>query len=159
MWKYSTSDELCHYGVRGMRWGVRKAVGSLNEAHSGNSVNKGQHNSSVTKLSGYHGKINKKISSLNAKESKLTVKRDAMVNKANAQRAKGAKHAGTYKTEIGRGMAENAYRKTAKYDKKAYKLDKKISKINKKKLSYDTLAKDIDAELVSKGRDFIYKKN
>ena len=24
MWEYNYTDELCHYGVKGMRWGVRK---------------------------------------------------------------------------------------------------------------------------------------
>lgn len=26
MWTYNYTDELCHYGVKGMRWGIRKAI-------------------------------------------------------------------------------------------------------------------------------------
>lgn len=31
MWQYTPTNELMHYGVRGMKWGRRKSVGSKGE--------------------------------------------------------------------------------------------------------------------------------
>lgn len=38
MWNYTNTDELCHYGVKGMKWGVRRTPAQLGHRPGDSSV-------------------------------------------------------------------------------------------------------------------------
>ena len=51
MWEYKHTDELYHYGVPGMKWGVRKQSGSSSKGGSKSGINKKRSNTSTLKKS------------------------------------------------------------------------------------------------------------
>lgn len=85
-----TSDELAHYGVKGMRWGIRRATKQLQKATTGE-----QRDKAVASLNKHRAKASKKIEGLNAKRPKLEkaytktlVKLDPKIAKLERKRAK-----------------------------------------------------------------------
>ena len=67
------NSELMHYGVKGMKWGVRRAMNELHE--SDRTGSKGAHNHAVAVLSTHRDKINKKLTSLDKKSVQLEANR------------------------------------------------------------------------------------
>lgn len=124
---YETSDELCHYGVLGMKLGVRR--GRYNKAY-GKAVRKRQ------KLEDRSAKLqikaNKKL--LKASKRLSTATRNSKMMKAFKVQAKGNKLA----------------LKSSKLKKKALKWQKKMDKVF---AGYDI--KTIPKKTIKIGKDFI----
>lgn len=78
MWEYnySISDELCHYGVLGMKWGIRK--GNVSKAYTKASAKLTKLDAKVDKA---QKKANKKLYKAVKKES------SAFASEASAQKA------------------------------------------------------------------------
>ena len=67
------SNELLHYGVKGMRWGVRRAKEDLRRAHEEKGYgSKSEHNRAVAALSTHRDKATKKIQKLDQQYTTLT---------------------------------------------------------------------------------------
>ena len=93
-------DELMHYGVLGMKWGVRRASRQLSGA-----TNRETRDAAIKSLNKHKSKGEAKIASLEKKRVKL----DAKLHKA------------TTKDKV---KATKLEKKASKLDKKAYKLQK-----------------------------------
>lgn len=162
-----SEDELKHYGVKGMRWGVRRAVKELHKSNK--DGNKGGHNHAVAMLFTHRDKINKKMSKLNKKSESLESKRyrDATKNApkiADLERrsAKARLKAGRARTD---SKSEKYLHKSARLDYKASKLKAYATKIKTQieknehlKDMYKKGLDEINQELITKGQDFLYMK-
>ena len=105
MWEYQDpiySDELQHYGVMGMRWGVRRASKVLSSSKS----SQGKRDKAISSLEKHKSKTTAKIASLEKKRTKL----DDNLRKST----------------------EKDMTKATKLEKKAAKLDQKIAKNQRK---------------------------
>lgn len=104
----SYSDELYHYGVKGMRWGVRRASRLLSKS----STSDAKRAKAIASLQKHQTKGSAKVAKLQKQRPKL----DDKLRKATTKDAA----------------------KAAKLDKKAAKLDKKIAKKERKASSMFT---------------------
>lgn len=162
------SDELTHYGVKGMKWGVRRAMKELHESNQ--TGRKGGHNHAVASLSTHRDKINKKLTALDKKSVHLESKRYKQATKNAKKIAKFEKKSAKLKLKAGKAFytstASKRLHKSAKLDLKVAKLKQsaaktqaKIEKNERLKEIYKTSLKDINNELVTKGQDFLYMKS
>lgn len=60
MWQYNLNGELYHYGVPGMKWGVKRTDRSINRKNASDHKGKGLTVSQASKQSKTHKVINKK---------------------------------------------------------------------------------------------------
>ena len=162
------NNELYHYGVRGMKWGVRRAMKELHESNS--TGRKGGHNHAVAVLSSHRDKINKKLTSLDKQSARLEAKRYKQATKNAPKIAKLEKKSSKYKLKAGKSFytstSNKRLHKSAKLDLKASKLKQaaaktqaKIEKNERLKSIYKKGLSEINHELITKGQDFLYMKS
>lgn len=160
-----TNGELCHYGVKGMRWGVRRNLKRLGKANASNDSD--ARAKAVAKLEKHRAKSTKKLTKLESKQPKLQKQVDK-ANTAIATKQAGAeRRAAAYQRKaIGR-FTRNSKRE--KYMIKAMKWDAKAKSYNaqaleaKVKLEQNRQMQEafkkgisqIDNALVNKGRKYL----
>lgn len=115
--EYYTSEELYHYGVLGMKWGIRRAKSQLRKAEKTGDTAK--RDKALSSLDKHRTKINNKTKKLESKIIKLENKRESKQKKANTYAARSAKLASKnvrYERQLAKATAEKA-----KYDLKLAK--------------------------------------
>ena len=163
-------DELCHYGVVGMKWGVRRGVKELNRAYSDGGVYRGQHNHAVSKLSGHRDKINKKISKLEKKrvsidnaiyknETKIAPKVAKLHQKASKLTVKADRTSNYDRYEKLHRKANILEYKVSKLESTAAKAKAKLAKNQKIQEEFKKGLSTIQKEMIDKGRDFLYMRS
>lgn len=126
-----SDDYLAHYGVMGMKWGVRNdnRIAKLSSRHSKNDI----------KIAKYQSKLNTTSAQKRAaKAAKFKAKQARYDRKAAKARARLAKGKNISTKQMKRIVkAEQYAAKTAKYSYKNDKLQAKINKLNYKNTKID----------------------
>lgn len=140
MWEYNsinntpelTDEELMHYGVLGMKWGVRRASKQLSNA------------STKSERARAKADLNKHYAKASTKLTKLSNKADKNLAKA---RKKTIKAETGFRLPSGRARA---YNKAAKFRRRAMR---KLKKGEKWVKTMDSVFKDTSIELTKEQRD------
>lgn len=112
MWSYNAADHsndyLEHYGVKGMKWGVRRATKKLSKA-----TTKEQADKATATLEKHRTKITKKIAKLEKKQPKLE-------RTLENRELKTQKRAATYRRKSAQNDIEAARLESKAYRQKLY---------------------------------------
>lgn len=141
-----SNDELYHYGVMGMKWGIRKASGTISRSTSSAKTGK-----AIKSLNTHRSKASNKVEKLESKNKKLEVKVNKRTAKANKR--KGKVHS-IYFTEVGKQKADKNIRKAMAQEGKAAKYQKKINKNKKLQEMFNKGIGDIDLLNMSAGMKY-----
>lgn len=157
-----SNEELQHYGVRGMRWGVRRASKQLSSA-----TTKEQHDKAVSSLQKHKTKASNEVAKLEKKRPKLEKKVEKQIVKNDIKAVKLADKAATkrkkaYGLLTSKKRSEKLIYKADKLQAKSDYLAVKSKKAKAKLARNETMQaafkkgiNEIDQTLVDKGRKFI----
>lgn len=171
-------NELMHYGVPGMRWGVRRNRQQLvsKSTKYGNKMNKletkravlikkaNNYNTKSIKTQSHNEPYERKLAKNSAKKAKWDLKAQKQLNerhtnfdKVGKYQAKSAK----YNKNIMKAQKKLKHNKWAikenKIRNKAEKAQIKIEKNKKLKSKFDNTIRDLDAGIIDDGNRFIMK--
>ena len=156
-------NELYHYGVLGMKWGIKKASKTL----SSDKASSGKKEKAVASLEKHKAKATKKVAKLEKQRVKLqseynrnVTKRETEARRLKVESARTRRKA--YGRFTSRDRAEDYLYKANKLDAKAEDLLARSENTKAKIASNETYQqlfkqgiKDIDANLAKKGRKAI----
>ena len=156
------NGELKHYGVKGMKWGVRKATKLLSKA-----TTREERDKAVASLQKHREKSTAKIAKLNKKAVKLQKKVDEKIRVNDPRAAKLQAKAAALRNKkyglfVSKEKADQIEFKAAKIENEAKRLkalsDKaKAELTNNQRMiqAFETGIKDIDKTLAEAGKRYI----
>lgn len=153
-------DELMHYGVRGMKWGIRKATRELG------SDNAETRQRGVARLESHRAKATRKVAKLASKQPKLQKRVDRAILKTDVKAAKYEKMAGRETRKAMRAWSSEGQQqhvvKAQVYDMKVKELKSRSSSAKAQLAKNERLTamfnkgiNDIDAALIEAGRQYL----
>ena len=155
---YNNPNELRHYGVLGMKWGVHRATKQLSKATTAD-----QRGRAISKLNKHRTKATNKIAQLGKKHVKLQRDYDANIIKTNVKAGKLDAKAAKYENKrygmfVSQKKSEQYAYKAAKYKAQAERLKTLSAKTEARLRSNEKTTElfkrgvsTIDAALVSAG--------
>lgn len=159
---YEMGDELQHYGVLGMKWGVRRASRNLSSA-----TTREQRDKAVASLQKHRTKGEAKVQKLEKRHVKLEKDVERAITKSDTKASEIARKAAhkrnkAYGTFVSKRRSDKLLFKANKLDAKANNL-KALSEDAKAKLAknekmtemFNREIKNIDNALLDKGRRYI----
>lgn len=158
----NTQEELVHYGVKGMRWGIRRGRKKLSSAST-----KAERAKAVESLKKVKAKSEKKIGKLDReiekKQQYLSKNRDRLIDKANRADYKYTYHqskvygwrGGVDRTRQTRANLWNA--KAQKYRGQIKYAEDLIAKNERLKSEFNKGINEIDSLIKERGKKYIKK--
>ena len=157
-----SDEDIEHYGVKGMKWGVRRASKALSKA-----TTEAQRDKAVAKLNKHREKSSNKITKLEKQHKKLEDRYDRDVIKRQAKAAKYSNKSAklerqAYRRFTSEDKAEKLLYQSRKLEVYAKELRANAAKAKAKIEHNEQMTKmlkqginDIDAALVDKGKKYL----